>query len=231
MSFCTLVYCLTLLALIHYFVSINDMNSNSIALSIVIPVYNEDEVLDTLFATLSSFKEDFKSTFSILGDIELIFVTDQPNGSTLEKLKQFCESHPLCKTLNLSQRSGQYIAIQAGLHACKGDAAVIMDADLQDPPQVILTFYKFSQQGYDVVYGVRRSRDGETWLYTTLASLFYSILNTLSPISIPKNSGEFRLLSRRAIDAISQLNERNRYFRGLSTWVGFKQKGVPFHRD
>ena len=201
-------------------------------LSIVIPIFNDDEIIDELLNRLETVINQLSKRFEWEKDsIEVIFSTDQPTDETLPKLKSYCTAHKGFKCINLSNRVGQYIAIKAGIKESSGNAVVIMDADLQDPPETIEPMVEQFLAGYDVVYGVRKKRLGESFLYKLFCRIFYFILGKLITTKIPEKSGEFRLLSRRAADAIIACKEANIFFRGLASWFGFKQKAVYFDRD
>ncbi|RAP26744.1 glycosyltransferase [Candidatus Marinamargulisbacteria bacterium SCGC AG-333-B06] len=201
-------------------------------LSIIIPIFNDEEIIEELLNRLEVVKKQLCKRFKWKKDsIEVVFATDQPTDQTLPKLKAYCTTHKGFKCINLSNRVGQYISIKAGIKESNGKAVVIMDADLQDPPEIIEPMVEQFLAGYDVVYGVRKKRIGESILYKLFCRLFYFILGRLMTTKIPEKSGEFRLLSRRAADAVIACKEANIFFRGLASWIGFKQKAVYFDRD
>ena len=200
-------------------------------LSIVIPLFNEEHVISALTERLEKIKCRLLKKFKWQEDeMEVIFVVDQPTDQTWPKLKHFCEQTQGYICFNLSQRVGQYISIRAGMSQSDSDALVVMDADLQDPPECIEKMYEQFLEGYDVVYGVRKSRDGESFFYKICCGGFYWLLDKLINIKVPKKSGEFRLMSKRAYKALLACKESNIFFRGLSTWIGFKQKAIYFDR-
>ncbi|HKY63972.1 MAG TPA: glycosyltransferase family 2 protein [bacterium] len=194
------------------------------ALSIVIPVLNEESNVEPLYRRL-------KEALAELGDVELIFVDDGSNDSTLAKVKALRERDPAVKYRSFSRNFGHQVAVTAGLDAAQGAAAVVIDADLQDPPELIPQLYAKFQEGYDVVYAVRSQRHGESWFKVASAKFFYRLLRYLTGFPIPVDTGDFRLLSRRAVEAFGKLRERHRYVRGMVSWMGFRQAGVEYVRD
>jgi len=194
-------------------------------ISLVIPVYNEEACLRTLLDRLYALK-------SPAGDeYEYVFVDDGSRDQSLTILKEAASRNPAVKVLSLSRNFGHQVAITAGLDYASGDAVVIIDADLQDPPELIPQLAAKWQEGYDVVYARRMVRHGEGLLKRISASLFYRVLGSVASLNIPRNTGDFRLMSRRTVLALRQLRERNRFMRGLSTWIGFPQTCVEYERD
>jgi polyisoprenyl-phosphate glycosyltransferase len=198
-----------------------------IAVSLVLPVYNEQPVLDELTRRLDEFlaKMDPENLW------EVIFVNDGSKDASLEMLVAACEKEPRFKLVNLSRNFGHQIAITAGLDRAEGDAVVIMDADLQDPPEIIIEMLQRFVEGYDVVYAVRRRRHGESWFKRVTAALFYRLLKRVVGVDIPTDTGDFRLMSRRAVLALRGLREANRFVRGLVAWIGFRQTAVYYDRS
>ena len=194
-------------------------------LSIVIPVYNEEAVLDELYRRTC----DALSPLELR--VELIFVDDGSEDGTAGKLALLREADSRIAIVELSRNFGKEVALTAGMDHAAGDAVIVMDADLQDPPELIGDFVAEWRNGYDVVYGRRLSRSGETWLKINSAKWFYRVINRLSDVEIPTDTGDFRLLSRRAVDALSTLREKHRYMKGLYAWVGYPQKAIEYHRD
>lgn len=193
-------------------------------LSIVVPMYNEEEVLEILFERLTNELE-------IIGEsYEIVCVNDGSSDSTLELLLAANNADPRIKIINFSRNFGKEVALTAGLDHALGRAVVPIDADLQDPPELINSFLEHWHAGYDVVYGVRRKRKNDTWVKRTSAGLFYRIINFLAGVHIPKNAGDFRLMDRRVVDAMRELRERNRFMKGLFAWVGFRHIGVSYTR-
>lgn len=193
--------------------------------SIVVPVHNEEEVLSELYRRLNEVLAEISYAY------EVIFVDDGSSDATLEIVTGLCDLDKSIAVIELSRNFGKEAAVSAGLDVAIGDAVIVIDADLQDPPELILDFLRAWEDGYDVVYGVRRTRDGDTWLKRQSARAFYRILNSLSDVEIPENAGDFRLLSRMAVDALKSMNERHRYMKGLFAWVGYKQKAILYDRD
>ena len=195
-------------------------------LSVVVPVFNETEVIDSFYARL-------KKVVDSLNPItcEIIFVDDGSRDGSYQKLVNLADSDPNVRVIKFSRNFGHQLAITAGIDAAKGDAVVVIDSDLQDPPEVIEKFIKKWEEGYDVVYGIREKREGETKMKLFTAALFYRLLKAIIKIDIPADAGDFRLMSRRAVEKFRELRERDRFVRGLVSWVGFKQTGVPYLRD
>lgn len=162
---------------------------------------------------------------------ELVIVDDGSSDRTPEILRGLAEHDPRIRVLRLSRNFGHQTALTAGLDHAGGDAVVTLDADLQDPPEVILELLEHWRDGSDVVYAVRRTRAGETRFKVATARVFYRLIDRLSPLPLPENSGDFRLLDRRALDALGSMRERSRYLRGMTVWVGFTQTAVPYERD
>jgi dolichol-phosphate mannosyltransferase len=193
--------------------------------SIVLPAFNEEEVLNDTFASLQQLID------SVSGDrFEVIFVNDGSRDRTGEILKTFTSIDPRFKSVHLSRNFGHQIAVTAGVAEAKGDTVSVIDADLQDPPELILAFIEKWSQGYDVVYGIRRKRDGENAFKLLSAALYYRIIQKLSQFPLPVDAGDFRLMDRRVVEAYLRCPEHQRYFRGLIAWVGFKQIGVKYDR-
>lgn len=194
-------------------------------LTVVVPAYNESEGLREFHARLAAVLDglDLES--------EVLYVDDGSRDDTYAVMCALRESDARVSTLKLSRNFGKELALTAGLDYADADAAVVIDADLQDPPELIPTFVQHWRDGYDVVYGTRASRAGETGFKKLTASGFYRVMGRLSSTPIPRDTGDFRLLSRRALDALKQVRERQRFMKGLFTWVGFKQLSVVYHRD
>jgi glycosyltransferase involved in cell wall biosynthesis len=202
-------------------------NQMSYPLSIVIPVYNEEPMLPTLFAELD------KACAQLLkphGPIEIVLVNDGSTDKSWDLVQAYCRSHAGCVGVNLSRNFGHQLALAAGLETARGDLVVSMDADLQDPPAVILEMIEAGRRGYDVVYATRRERGTETVTKRLTAHLFYFLIEKLSGTPIPHNTGDFRLLSRRALTELSHLRETHRFLRGLVPWIGFPQTQVFYDR-
>ncbi len=195
-------------------------------ISILIPAYNEEAVLDKLYARLTALADSNpKYRF------EFFFVNDGSKDDTLGIIKQFSEKDLRVSYLNLSRNFGKEIAMIAGLDHVSGDAIVIIDADLQDPPELIPEMLKYWEDGYDDVYAKRRSRAGESWVKKKTSELFYKILQRSTRITIQRDTGDFRLLDRRCVEALKQLRESQRYTKGMFSWVGYKKKEILYDRD
>ena len=200
------------------------MSSNDgIILSIVIPAYNEEEVLPEFHRRLTSVLEEVE------GASEILYVNDGSSDRTLEVLNDFKD--PRVWIIDLSRNFGKEIALSAGLDHARGEAVVVIDADLQDPPELIPKFIAKWQEGYDVVYARRTARDGETFLKKATAKLFYRFIQGVSRVKIPEDTGDYRLLSRRAVEALKQLRETHRFMKGLFAWIGYPQIAVNYRRD
>jgi len=202
-------------------------NQMSYPLSIVIPIFNEEAMLPTLFAELENVCGKLLKPH---GPIEIVLVNDGSTDKSWDLIRAHCSSHPGCVGVNLSRNFGHQHALAAGLETARGDMVVSMDADLQDPPAVILEMIEACQRGYDVVYATRRERGAETVTKRLTAHLFYFLIDKLSGTPIPHNTGDFRLLSRRALTELSHLRETHRFLRGLVPWIGFPQTQVFYDR-
>jgi polyisoprenyl-phosphate glycosyltransferase len=193
--------------------------------SIVIPCYNEEEVLRECHAQLTEVLE------SACGkDYELVYVNDGSRDRTEEILRSLHSMSTQVRAVMLSRNFGHQAAVTAGLTAATGQCAIIIDADLQDPPSVIPQMLDYWRQGHEVVYGVRESREGESSFKLWTAQLFYRLINRLSDVEIPMDTGDFRLLDRRAVDALLSMPERHRLLRGMASWIGFRQIGLKYAR-
>jgi len=194
-------------------------------LSVVIPVFNENEVLPQLRARLSPVLDKCTT------DYEIIFVNDGSTDDTLPLLKTWAAQDNRIKIISLSRNFGKEAAVTAGLSAGTGQAVIILDADLQDPPEIIPQLWEKFKEGFDNIYGVRQDRRADSFFKRTTAGTFYKLYNRLADTPIPHNAGDYRLLSRRAADAVLALPERERFMKGLFTWVGYKSVAVPFTRE
>ena len=194
-------------------------------LSIVIPVYNEAENLPTLYQRL-------RATLDQTGlSYEIVFTDDGSRDASLSLLQALASDDKHVIVVELARNFGHQVAISAGLDYARGAGVIVMDADLQDPPEVLPQFIAKWREGYDVVYAVRSAREGETRLRLASASLFYRVLQRMTSTPIPRDAGDFRLLSRRAVEALVRMPERARFLRGMTSWIGFRQTGVPYERD
>ena len=195
-------------------------------ISILIPAYNEEAVLDSLYKRLGTLANDLKKY-----EFEFLFINDGSKDKTLSILRELAEVDTRISYINLSRNFGKEIAMIAGLDHVTGDATVIIDADLQDPPELIPEMITHWEDGYDDVYAKRRSRDGETWFKKWSSKKFYEILEKISDVPIQKDTGDFRLLDRRAVEALKQMRESQRYTKGMFSWVGFYKKEIIYDRD
>lgn len=200
-------------------------SSSRPTLSVVAPVYNEEAILHELYRRT-------RETLDALGlTWELILVNDGSVDRSLEIMQELHEKDPRVCVINFSRNFGHQIAITAGTDYARGDAVVIIDADLQDPPGLIAEMVEKWREGYEVVYAVRKQRKGESWFKLFTARLFYRLINRITGFQIPLDTGDFRLMDRKVVDALRQMREYHRFMRGLSVWVGFKQTGVEYVRE
>ncbi len=193
-------------------------------LTIVLPIYNEEEVLPILHDRLQSFLEH------IGVDTEVLFVNDGSRDRSLTLLRELAGKDRRYQVLSFSRNFGHQSAITAGVDHARGLAVVVMDADLQDPPEVVGEMLARWREGYDVVYGQRRKRDGETWFKLVTAKLFYRVFRAMIPIEVPLDAGDFRLMSRQVVLTVRALRETHRFVRGMVAWVGFRQIAVMYDR-
>lgn len=200
------------------------LNNDNVEISVVIPMYNEEPNIDYLFERLVSVLVRLNMKY------EIICVNDGSRDNTLKFLVEHHYRNPAIKVVNLSRNFGKEIALTAGIDYTTGAAVIPIDADLQDPPELIEQLIAKWREGYDVVYGTRRSRQGESWIKRFTASAFYRTIGKLSHTRIPPNTGDFRLLDRRVVNALKQMPERNRFMKGLFAWVGFKQTSILYDR-
>ncbi len=203
------------------------MLQEKLLISVIVPVFNEQESINETVRRLRLLCD----SLALDADTELIFVDDGSRDNSLFLLKEMATSQPAIKVIALSRNFGHQIAITAGTDAANGDYVAVIDADLQDPPELIKDMFALAQQGYDVVYGKRKSRTGESWFKKTTASAFYRVFSYMCEVEIPLDTGDFRLMSRRAVDAFKLLREKNRFVRGMVPWVGFKSTPIEYHRN
>ncbi|MBL7831586.1 MAG: glycosyltransferase family 2 protein [Saprospiraceae bacterium] len=194
-------------------------------LSVIIPVYNEELNISEMYERLTAVCSNLKLSY------ELIFVNDGSKDGSMQKIETLCERDPNVKYINFSRNFGHQVAVTAGLDYCRGNAAVIIDSDLQDPPELILDLYSKYCEGYQVVYAKRIDRRGENIFKTFTAKLFYRILKAITSIDIPLDTGDFRLIDRKIIEGLKQMPESNKFLRGQIAWLGFKQTKVEFVRE
>ncbi|MFE0620085.1 glycosyltransferase family 2 protein [Priestia aryabhattai] len=199
--------------------------SSIVKYSIVVPVYNEEEVIHETYRRLTEVMRSMKEAY------ELLFVNDGSRDRTAEIIKEYSEQDPAVVLLDFARNFGHQIAITAGMDYARGEAVVVIDADLQDPPELILEMIEKWKQGFDVVYAKRTKRKGETYFKKQTAAMFYRFLRAMTDIDIPLDTGDFRLLDRKVCNQMNSIQEKNRFVRGLVSWVGFKQIAVEYERD
>ncbi len=195
-------------------------------ITLLIPAYNEQEVLEPLMVRLANLASGTKDY-----EFEFLFVNDGSKDKTLEIIKEYAEKDPRVSYINLSRNFGKEIAMIAGLDHVRGDATVIIDADLQDPPELIPKMIKYWEDGYADVYAKRRSREGESWLKKATSRLYYKTLQRATHVPIQEDTGDFRLLDRRVVEAIKQFRDSQRNGKAIFSWVGFNKKEVLYDRD
>ena len=195
-------------------------------ISIIIPAYNEEDSLPYLYERLTKLIDDIKNY-----EFEILFVNDGSKDKTLEIIKEYRKKDNRFAYVNLSRNFGKEIAMIAGLDYAKGDAVVFMDADLQDPPELLPELIKYWEEGYDDVYARRKTRDGETFLKKFTSKMYYRVLQKLTNIQIQKDTGDFRLLDRRCVNALKKLRESQRCSKSMFSWIGYKKKEVLFDRE
>ena len=193
-------------------------------ISLIVPVFNERDVIDLFLEKTSSVMEEAGLHY------EYVFINDGSTDTTLDKLIDLSISNPHIRVINLSRNFGKEAGMTAGIDYMRGNVLVPIDVDLQDPPELIPQFVDKWREGYDIVYGVRSSRDDDSFMKRASAEWFYRFFNRLSSVPIPKDAGDFRLIDERATQVLRQLPERNRFMKGLFSWVGFYSIGVPYSR-
>jgi glycosyltransferase involved in cell wall biosynthesis len=195
------------------------------SITFVIAAYNEQAALPLMHARLSAVMD------ALDADAQVLYVDDGSRDGTWDVMQQLAAADPRVGLLRLARNFGKELALTAGLDHVDTDAAMVLDADGQDPPELAPQFVAKWREGYDVVYGTRLRRDGETWLKRATAAAFYRVMGRLSDTSIPRDTGDFRLISRRVLDALRQMRERQRFMKGLFAWVGFRQVSFPYERE
>ena len=195
------------------------------AISVVLPVYNEEEGLPELYRRVKAVLQSTGLAHQI------ILVNDGSRDGSWSRILSLANADPAVTAINLSRNFGHQIAITAGIDMSSGGAVIVMDSDLQDPPELIPVLYAKHLEGYDVVYAQRRKREGETWFKRTTAAMFYRLIRKMTTIEIPLDTGDFRLISRRVVEDLRRLQEQSRFVRGLVTWVGYNQTPVFYDRD
>lgn len=197
-------------------------------LSIVVPCYNEEEVLaQTIHRLLETADSLMRSSL----EVELIFVDDGSSDNTRVLLRKYASLDSRIRMVGFARNFGHQLAVSAGIDAARGDAVVLIDADLQDPPELIAKMVSKWREGFEVVYGTRTVRSGESQFKIATARMFYRVLNRLSDVPIPLDTGDFRLMSRNVVDVIKSMPEQDRFVRGMVSWVGFNQVALPYRRE
>jgi glycosyltransferase involved in cell wall biosynthesis len=196
----------------------------SVTFSIVAPIYDEVENLPELYRRVREVMDSLRDSW------ELVLVDDGSSDGSTEAIRALAQQDEHVRPVIFARNFGHQPAITAGWDYARGQAVIIMDADLQDPPEVIPELIAKWRQGYEVVYAVRAEREGETWFKKTTAALFYRIVRSITDVNIPVDSGDFRLMDRKVVDVLKTMRERHRFPRGMSAWVGFRQVGVPYKR-
>lgn len=199
-------------------------DSQSPIFSVVVPIWNERESLQELYKQVAGVMENTGDSW------ELVLVDDGSTDGTTDMIRELAAADPIVRPVIFARNFGQQAAVKAGLDYSRGDAVVVIDADLQDPPEVILQLIEKWHAGFEVVYAQRMEREGETFLKKFTAGMFYRVINRLTDINLPLDTGFFRLLDRKVVEILNQMPEHHRFFRALSVWVGFKQTAVPYRR-
>lgn len=194
-------------------------------ISVVIPMYYEEEVAKECYDRVTNVLKSVSNY-----EYEIVFINDGSKDKTLEILEKIAEEDKMVKVISFARNFGHQCAVTAGLQYVTGDAIVIIDADLQDPPELIPEMLKLWEDGNEVIYGKRKTRDGESKFKLLTAKMFYKTLNALSDVEIPKDTGDFRLVDKKVVDVINSLPEHNKFLRGLFSWVGFEQKAFEYER-
>ncbi|WP_372637887.1 glycosyltransferase family 2 protein [Cohnella sp.] len=194
-------------------------------LSVVVPMYNEEEVIEVTYRRLKTVLDKLGETY------EIVFVNDGSRDRTADIVRSLCAEDRRVKLVEFSRNFGHQIAVTAGMDHASGRTVVLIDADLQDPPELIADMVAKWREGYDVVYGKRIERKGESWFKKLTAAAFYRLLRSMTSVNIPVDTGDFRLMDRKVCDALTSMRERSRFIRGLVSWAGFKQTSVDYVRD
>ena len=195
-------------------------------ISIIIPAYNEEEALPALMERITKFADDTKDY-----DFEFLFVNDGSKDRTIELIKEYREKDKRVCYVDFARNFGKETAMKAGIDYATGDAVVFLDADLQDPPEVITEMIKYWEEGYDDVYAQRKSRKGETWMKKFTSKMYYKILQDLTNVPIQRDTGDFRLLDRRCVNALKVMKESQRNSKSMFSWIGYKKKAIFYDRD
>ena len=197
----------------------------SITYSIIAPIFNEYDNLPVLYRRIKEVMDSTNETW------ELILVDDGSTDNSTERIQELSKNDPVIRPIIFARNFGHQIAVTAGLDYSRGEAVVIIDADLQDPPEMILELAKKWKEGFEVVYAVRAERQGESWFKLFTASLFYRLIYRITDVKIPMDTGDFRLIDRKVVNVMNNMREKHRFLRGMGAWVGFKQIGVNYKRE
>ncbi|MDX1931347.1 MAG: glycosyltransferase family 2 protein [Capsulimonadales bacterium] len=197
-------------------------------LSLVFPIFNEEEVLPQLIERLDTVVRDLERN---VGPTETVFVNDGSRDRSVDLLREYTATRPYMKVIAFSRNFGHQVAVTAGMRYARGQAVILLDADLQDPPELLPQMVALWREGWEVVYGLRTERQGETWFKRVTAAAFYRLLQRLTSVHIPADTGDFRLMDRKVVDALNSMGEHHRFLRGMAAWVGFRQKALPYRRD
>lgn len=192
--------------------------------SIIAPIFNESGNIPDLYIRLRDVLDSTGESW------ELILIDDGSTDDSADLIRDYANQDARVKPVLFARNFGHQIAVTAGLDYSRGGAVVIIDSDLQDPPEVILDLITKWKEGYEVVYAVREEREGESWFKLFTAALFYRVISSITDVNIPMDAGDFRLLDRKVVDVLNQMREKHRFLRGMSSWVGFRQTGVPYRR-
>ena len=203
--------------------SVASRADDPLPISVVVPAYNEE-------AGIAEFHRRLSDVMNAIGVWEVVYVNDGSTDRTCPVIEAIRRADPHVALVNLSRNFGKEIATTAGLDHARGEAVVVIDSDLQDPPEIIPELLAGWREGYDMVYAQRRIREGETWLKRATANLFYRLMHSVGGLQLPRNTGDFRLMSRRVVDALLRLREQHRFMKGLFAWVGFPTKAVLYDR-
>ncbi len=193
-------------------------------ISVIVPVFNETGCLDELYRRVKEVMEQTKETW------ELVLVDDGSTDGSTDLIHKYAQVDAHVRPVIFARNYGHQLAVTAGMDYSRGDAIIVIDADLQDPPEVMLELIAKWREGYEVVYAVRDEREGESWFKLFTASMFYKVIYKITDVKIPMNSGDFRLLDRKVVDIMNSMREHQRFLRGMSVWTGFRQIGVPYKR-
>jgi dolichol-phosphate mannosyltransferase len=192
--------------------------------SVIVPVFNEMECLEPLYSRMTAVMDQTGENW------ELILVNDGSTDGSPEKMDELARLDNRIRVIHFARNFGHQIAVTAGMDHARGDAVIIIDADLQDPPEVITELIQKWKEGYEVVYAVRENREGETWFKTKTAAMFYRLIYKITDVKIPIDTGDFRLIDRKVLSVMNTMREKHRFLRGMSAWIGYKQIGVPYNR-